>query len=49
MLKEFFASLLQMLNPTYKSRSEDFRKTFKDIPKDERLIVGGLTVFAVVG
>lgn len=31
---------MQMLSPTYKSRSEDFRKTFKDIPKDERLIVG---------
>lgn len=28
-----------MLSPTYKSRSEDFRKTFKDVPKEERLIV----------
>ncbi|XP_070202232.1 protein Aster-B-like [Littorina saxatilis] len=28
-----------MLSPTYKSRSEDFRKTFKEIPRDERLIV----------
>ncbi|XP_076457671.1 protein Aster-B-like [Babylonia areolata] len=33
------ASWYSMLSPTYKSRSEDFRKTFKDIPKDERLIV----------
>ena len=31
---------LQMLSPTYKSRSEDFKKQFKDIPADERLIVG---------
>ena len=29
-----------MFSPTYKSRSEDFRKFFKDIPHDERLIVG---------
>ncbi|KAK7497103.1 hypothetical protein BaRGS_00011633 [Batillaria attramentaria] len=28
-----------MLSPTYKSRSEDFRKTFKDVPNEERLIV----------
>ncbi|XP_025101004.1 GRAM domain-containing protein 1B-like isoform X1 [Pomacea canaliculata] len=28
-----------MLSPTYKSRSDDFKKTFKDIPKEERLIV----------
>lgn len=27
-----------MLNPTYKSRSEDFKRQFKDIPADERLI-----------
>ena len=31
-----------MLAPTYKSKTEDFRKTFKDIPPDERLIVGML-------
>ena len=31
---------VQMLSPTYKSRSEDFHKTFKEIPRDERLIVG---------
>ncbi|KAK2153569.1 hypothetical protein LSH36_292g01000, partial [Paralvinella palmiformis] len=29
----------QVLSPTYKSRSEDFKRIFKDIPSDERLIV----------
>ncbi|KAH3699221.1 hypothetical protein DPMN_074177 [Dreissena polymorpha] len=29
----------QMLSPTYKTRSEDFKKQFKDIPSEERLIV----------
>ncbi|ESO93750.1 hypothetical protein LOTGIDRAFT_104744, partial [Lottia gigantea] len=29
----------QMLSPTYKSRSEDYHKIFKDVPKDERLVV----------
>ncbi|KAL4229245.1 Protein Aster-B [Mactra antiquata] len=28
-----------MLSPTYKSRSEDFKRQFKEIPTDERLIV----------
>ncbi|XP_005113135.2 protein Aster-B [Aplysia californica] len=28
-----------IMSTTYKSRSEDFRKTFKDVPKEERLIV----------
>lgn len=28
-----------MFSPTYKSRSEDFRRFFKDLPHDERLIV----------
>ncbi|XP_055958591.1 protein Aster-B [Patella vulgata] len=28
-----------MLSPTYKSRSEDFHKLFKDVPKDDRLVV----------
>lgn len=27
------------LYPTYKSRSEEFKKTFKDMPDDERLVV----------
>lgn len=29
-----------VLYPTYKSRSEDFKRLFKDVPDDERLIVG---------
>lgn len=29
-----------LLYPTYKSRSEDFKHIFKDVPDDERLIVG---------
>lgn len=37
-----------MLSPTYKSRSEDFKKQFKDIPSDERLIVGELLEIIVV-
>jgi hypothetical protein len=28
-----------MLNPTYRSRCEDFKRIFKDLPADERLIV----------
>lgn len=28
------------LYPTYKSRSDDFKRIFKDIPTDERLVVG---------
>lgn len=28
-----------VLNPTYKSRSEDFKRLFKDLPDSERLIV----------
>ncbi|KAG1671218.1 GRAM domain-containing protein 1B [Nymphon striatum] len=28
-----------VLNPTYKSRSDDFKKIFKDLPESERLIV----------
>ncbi|XP_076030644.1 protein Aster-B-like isoform X2 [Oratosquilla oratoria] len=28
-----------MLSPTYKSRSEDLKRLFKDLPSDERLIV----------
>lgn len=28
------------LYPSYKSRCEDFKKLFKDVPDDERLIVG---------
>ncbi|KAG8197913.1 hypothetical protein JTE90_020292 [Oedothorax gibbosus] len=32
-------SWYNMLNPTYKSRSEDFKRLFKDLPDSERLIV----------
>ena len=35
----------KMLNPTYKSRSEDLKRLFKDLPSDERLIVGGFQFF----
>jgi len=35
-----YAYVLQVLSPTYKSRSEDFKRIFKDIPNAERLIVG---------
>ncbi|GBM25485.1 GRAM domain-containing protein 1B [Araneus ventricosus] len=33
------SSWYNMLNPTYKSRSEDFKRLFKDLPDSERLIV----------
>lgn len=32
-----------VLYPSYKSRSEDFKKLFKGVPDDERLVVGKLT------
>ncbi|XP_012272222.1 GRAM domain-containing protein 1B isoform X2 [Orussus abietinus] len=32
-------SWYSVLYPTYKSRSEDFKKIFKDVPDDERLVV----------
>ena len=31
-----------MINPNYKSRSDDFKRLFKDLPDSERLIVGEL-------
>ena len=31
---------MQVLSPTYKSRSEDFKRIFKGVSNDERLIVG---------
>lgn len=34
------SSWYNVLYPTYKSRSEDFKRIFKDVPDDERLIVG---------
>ncbi|XP_029636054.1 protein Aster-B isoform X4 [Octopus sinensis] len=33
------SSWYSVLSPTYKSRSEDYKKIFKEIPNDERLIV----------
>lgn len=33
------SSWYHMLNPTYRSRCEDFKRIFKDLPVDERLIV----------
>jgi hypothetical protein len=33
-------SWYNVLYPTYKSRSEDFKRIFKDVPPEERLIVG---------
>lgn len=35
-------SWYSVLYPSYKSRSEDFKKLFKDVPDDERLVVGEL-------
>ncbi|CAN8013744.1 unnamed protein product [Ixodes persulcatus] len=37
--KKKTSSWYNMLNPTYKSRSEDFKKLFRDLPETERLIV----------
>lgn len=34
------SSWYNVLYPTYKSRSEDFKRIFKDVPQDERLVVG---------
>ncbi|KAJ8890418.1 hypothetical protein PR048_009926 [Dryococelus australis] len=34
------SSWYNALYPTYKSRSEDFRRIFKDVPPEERLVVG---------
>lgn len=39
------SSWLNVLYPTYKSRSEDFKRLFKDVPDDERLVVGKLNTF----
>ncbi|KAK2587894.1 hypothetical protein KPH14_003990 [Odynerus spinipes] len=33
------SSWYHVLYPTYKSRSEDFKRIFKDVPDDERLVV----------
>lgn len=34
------SSWFNSLYPTYKSRSEDFKRIFKDVPDEERLVVG---------
>lgn len=34
------SSWYNALYPTYKSKSEDFKRIFKDVPDDERLVVG---------
>lgn len=33
-------ALYTLFNPTYKSKSEDFKKIFATLPPEERLIVG---------
>lgn len=33
-------SWYNVIYPSYKSRSQTFKKLFKDVPSDERLIVG---------
>lgn len=37
-------SWYNVIYPNYKSRAEDFKKLFKDVPNDERLIVGEFSV-----
>ncbi|XP_064470433.1 protein Aster-B-like isoform X2 [Ornithodoros turicata] len=37
--KKKTSSWYNMLNPSYKSKSEDFKRLFKDLPETERLIV----------
>lgn len=39
MINEWRDPLLQLISPTYKSRCEDFRRIFKDVPEGEMLIV----------
>ena len=34
------SSWYNAFNPSYKSRVQDFKKTFPTLPSDERLIVG---------
>lgn len=34
------SSWYHALTPSYKSRSEEFKRYFKEMPQDERLIVG---------
>lgn len=41
-------SWYNVLYPNYKSRSQDFKKLFKEVPNDERLIVGKLIGFLCI-
>lgn len=36
-----------VLYPSYKSRTEDFKKLFKGVPDDERLVVGENIIYFV--
>lgn len=38
-------SWYNVIYPSYKTRSQTFKKLFKDVPNDERLVVGRLNVF----
>ena len=40
--KRFWYS--NILYPTYKSRSDDFKRIFKNVPNEEKLIVGTLKI-----
>lgn len=40
-------SWYSVLYPSYKSRSEDFKKLFKGVPDDERLVVGKCCAFVI--
>ena len=36
-----------ILYPTYKSRSDNFKRIFKDVPDEERLVVGLYIIFTI--
>jgi hypothetical protein len=38
--KNHFPFFFQPFQSTYRQRNDEFRKIFKDLPNDERLIVG---------
>lgn len=41
-------SWYNIIYPSYKSRCESFKKLFKDIPEDQRLIVGMSTISSML-
>lgn len=41
-------SWYNVLYPSYKSRSEDYKKLFKGVPDDERLVVGECIFFSQI-